>query len=114
MRNRGIELFMLSDPHQLSAQVSPRPQQLALSEAHPPSSGSEADMEASGLVSAELELVLAADGVPGWQAPACLAAAHLNLVQRAAKTHRFALPQPVQGSCVIHVCRVQDVGSHAS
>ena len=90
MRNRGIELFMLSDPHQSSPQA-PRPQQPARAVLQSSSSsGLEAATEASGLVLAELEAVLSGDGVPGWQAPACLAAAHLDLVQQAAKTHRFA------------------------
>lgn len=88
MRNRGIELFMLSDPHQLSPQSSPMAQQLTQPGAHTSSSAVDAVTATAGSALAELESVLSADGVPGCQAPACLAAAHLDLVQRATKANR--------------------------
>ena len=95
MRNRGIELFMLPDPYQLmpSPQSSP-PQMLP-----PPTRGLEAEAEAAtapdahSLVAYELECVVSADGVPGCQPAACLAASHLQLVQQSAKLHRYGLPQ---------------------
>ena len=102
MRNRGIELFLLSDPYQLPTSPPSQPS------SHPLSSpGLQHHAQTEGLQSSaltegsgggqepwegalrELEAVLAAEGVPGWQGPACLAAAHLSLVQRAAHTHRY-------------------------
>ena len=102
MRNRGIELFMLSDPYQLALHFSP---------GEPP-----AGLEPQGLIQPlrpmegqvqepwelavrELEAVLAAEGVPGWQGPACLAAAHLSLVQHAAQCHRYAVVSSLRVSC---------------
>ncbi|KAL0028971.1 hypothetical protein WJX77_009058 [Trebouxia sp. C0004] len=90
MRNRGIELFMLSDPHHSSLHASSPPLQMTLPQACASSSNTEANAAAADLALAELESVLSADGVPGWQAPACLAAAHLDLVQHATKAHRRA------------------------
>jgi len=89
MRNRGIELFMLSDPHHSSVHTSSLPLQKALPQAGASSSNTEASAAAADLALAELESVLSTDGVPGWQAPACLAAAHLDLVQHATKAHRY-------------------------
>ncbi len=98
MRNRGIELFMLSDPHHSSVHASSPPLQMALPQAGASSSSTETNGAAADLALAELESVLSADGVPGWQAPACLAAAHLDLVQHATKAHRY-------GSYVLkHAC----------
>ncbi len=98
MRNRGIELFMLSDPHHPSVHASSPPLQMALPQAGASSSSTETNGAAADLALAELESVLSADGVPGWQAPACLAAAHLDLVQHATKAHRY-------GSYVLkHAC----------
>ena len=112
MRNRGIELFMLPgitepspQPSKPSANALPQPKSAALP--HPivtvaeVESGAAADTEAAAAAaavaaelgpsewpSAELQWALAADSVPGWQAPACLAAAHLYVVQQAAKAYR--------------------------
>lgn len=88
MRNRGIELFMLSDPHQLAPHSPHTANQLTQPGPHTSSSAVGADRAAAGLALAELESVLSADGVPGCQAPTCLAAAHLDLVQRATKANR--------------------------
>lgn len=90
MRNRGIELFMLPDPYQLtpSPHTTPPP-------TLPPTPGALLGAEAAGaanahsLVACELESVMSADGVPGGQPAACLAAAHVQLVQQAAKAHRY-------------------------
>jgi hypothetical protein len=71
---------------------------MALPQAGASSSSTETNGAAADLALAELESVLSADGVPGWQAPACLAAAHLDLVQHATKAHRY-------GSYVLkHAC----------
>ena len=92
MRNRGIELFMLPDPYQLTPSPHCNPHQtLPL-----PSAASSADSatvaDASSLLACELESVMSADGVPGRQPAACLAAAHLQLVEQAAKLHRYQFP----------------------
>ena len=91
MRNRGIELFMLSDPYQLalhpSAERAPtEAQPQGLLQLSGPAEGQV--QEPWEMAVRELEAVLAAEGVPGWQGPACLAAAHLSLVQHAAQSHR--------------------------
>ena len=89
MRNRGIELFMLPDPHQVA--TSPQPKALQKLSVLKDESASEAASaaEAHCPVAHELECVMAADGVPGWQPAACLAAAHLQLVAQAKKLHRY-------------------------
>lgn len=92
MRNRGIELFMLSDSYQLAPQSSdrqltPAPQTQGLLQQAVPEGQVQEPWE---LAVRELEALLAAVGVPGWQGPACLAAAHLSLVQHAAQAHRSA------------------------
>lgn len=97
MRNRGIELFMLSDPYQLAAQSSerqliPGTQPTGLLQQAAPSAGQVQEPWESAVQ--ELEAVLAAVGVPGWQGPACLAAGHLSLVQHAAQSHRYAHAMP--------------------
>ncbi len=103
MRNRGIELFMLSDPHHPSVHASSPPLQMALPQAGASSSSTETNGAAADLALAELESVLSADGVPGWQAPACLAAAHLDLVQHATKAHRYG-SYDVKHACeLLHV-----------
>lgn len=93
MRNRGIELFMLPDPYQLT----PSPHATPPPTLPPIPGGSSAEAagaaDARSLVAHELECVMSADGVPGGQPAACLAAAHLQLVQQAAKLHRYSLPQ---------------------
>lgn len=88
MRNRGIELFMLPDPYQLTPSAQPTPVQTL--PAPTPSPGPEvaSAADAYSAVAGELEGVMAADGVPGRHSPACLAASHLQLVQQAAKLHR--------------------------
>lgn len=93
MRNRGIELFMLPDPYQLTP--SPHSTPLPALPLTPGASGAEAANagDAHHLVACELESVMSADGVPGGQPASCLAAAHVQLVQQAAKLHRYSSPQ---------------------
>ena len=90
MRNRGIELFMLPDPYQLTPSPQSNPPQAFL---QPPAAfvgtDSAAVADAHSLLAFELESVMSADGVPGCQPAACLAAAHLQLVQQAANLHRY-------------------------
>ena len=113
MRNRGIELCMLPDPHLKSPQAPCGLQQPLGAAAHLPVPTSQAQGPASELVVRELESVLAADGVPGWQAPACLGGAHFSLVQRAKNSHRW-----VSAGCLMPslpasgpVTRIPAVGS---
>ena len=97
MRNRGIELFMLPDPYQLTPSPQPNPSQaLPL----PPAAlraDSATVADAHSLLACELESVMSADGVPGRQPAACLAAAHLQLVEQAAKLHRYGFSQSLCG-----------------
>ena len=92
MRNRGIELFMLPDPYQLTPlpQAAP-PQTLPASTPDPEAAASSA-ADAYSSVAGELEGVMAADGVPGREPPACLAASHLQLVRQGTKLHRYGHP----------------------
>lgn len=83
---------MLSDPYQLSLQtlegkqLTEAAQSQGLLQRVGPIEGQL--QEPWEMALRELEAVLAAEGVPGWKGPACLAAAHLSLVQHAAQRHR--------------------------
>ena len=84
---------MLPDPYQLT----PSPNSTTLPSLPPTPGASSAEAasaaDAHSLVACELESVMSADGVPGGQPAACLAAAHLQLVQQAAKLHRCSSPK---------------------
>lgn len=93
MRNRGIELFMLPDPYQLMPSPKSTPSQAPPLPPAALRADSATAAEARSLLACELESVVSADGVPGRQPAACLAAAHLRLVEQAAKLHRYGFSQ---------------------
>lgn len=104
MRNRGIELFMLPDPYQLTPPPLPSPPHTL--QAPSTDSGPDATtaVGAYSAVGGELEGVMAADGVPGWQPAACLAASHLKLVQHAVKLHRYGTHHRREDTQLLAVC----------
>lgn len=113
MRNRGIELFILPDPFQLTPSPLPSPPHTLQAPPTDPGPDATSAPDAYSDVGGELEGVMAADGVPGWQPAACLAASHLQLLQQAAKLHRYETPLDARTwlwQCAALLCIVKILG----
>jgi hypothetical protein len=72
MRNRGVEIYLLPEPSPAAAAPSAR-------------SGPTADAQVPA--AHDLQLALAASGVPGWALPQAMAATHQQLAAAAAAAH---------------------------
>lgn len=109
---------MLPDPYQLTPSPQTTPTQALPQPPAALGADSATVADAHSLLACELESVMSADGVPGCQPVACLAAAHLQLVDQAAKLHRYTFPQslvsqpeetrPSQCVCAIFQCLALD------